>query len=58
MPMSKRKNIVLAGIIPGMAGFLLQSMFDYTWYNYRVILIFWTVIALGSVMSEIDKKEE
>lgn len=56
--MSKRKNIVLAGIISGMAGFLLESMFDYTWYNYRVILIFWTVIALGSVMSEIDKKEE
>ena len=55
---SKRKNLVLAGIISGMAGFLLEGMFDYTWYNYRVILIFWTVIALGYAESEICKKED
>lgn len=45
--MLKEKNILTAGIMSGMAGFMLQSLFDYTWYNYRVILIFWMILALG-----------
>lgn len=55
--MKKKKDLVLAGVISGMAGFLLESMFDYTWYNYRIILVFWTVIALGSAITKINKKE-
>lgn len=49
--MLKEKNILNAGIIAGMTGFFLEGMFDYTWYNYRVILIFWMVLAFGSLMS-------
>ena len=55
--MLKKKNIILAGIIAGMTGFFLESMFDYTWYNYRVILIFWMVLAFGTVASKLGENE-
>ena len=55
--MLKQKNIVLAGIVAGMTGFFLEGMFDYTWYNYRVILIFWMVLAFGMVASSFTEKE-
>lgn len=56
--MLKEKNIVTAGIISGVAGFLLQSMFDHTWYNYRVVLIFWMIIAFGLVATKLQSQEE
>lgn len=36
-----------AAVIAGLLGFLLQGMFDYVWYNYRVLLIFWAFIGFG-----------
>jgi O-antigen ligase len=56
--MLKKKDILLAGIVAGMTGFFLEGMFDYTWYNYRVILIFWMVIAFGIVATKLEEKEE
>ncbi|MBQ9280049.1 MAG: O-antigen ligase family protein [Clostridia bacterium] len=53
----KEKNIITAGIMSGVAGFLLQSLFDNTWYNYRVVLIFWMIIALGLTSSKHIKNE-
>lgn len=53
--MLKEKNVVLASFIAGMSGYLLQSLFDNTWYNYRVVLIFWMFLAFGLVCS---KREE
>jgi len=37
--------------ISGMAGFLVQAMTDYSFYNYRVMLIFWVFLAVGMVVS-------
>lgn len=54
MSVVKRKNMIASGIACGMTGYLLQSFFDNTWYNYRVVLIFWMVIALGMVASRKD----
>ena len=34
-----------------MAGFLVQAMTDYSFYNYRVMLIFWVYLALGMVVA-------
>ena len=44
---NNKKNYLNLAAISAMAGFLLQSATDYTWYNYRVVLIFWIVIAIG-----------
>ncbi len=56
--MKAKKDIVLGGLIASMLGFLLQSMTDHTWYNYRVVLIFWVMIALTITASKINLKEK
>ena len=40
-------GIICAAVIAGLFGFLLQGMFDYVWYNYRVFLMFWIFIGMG-----------
>lgn len=42
----------------GIAGFLLQGMFDNCFYNYRVFMIFWAVIAIGVSAANIAKSEK
>ena len=39
-------------------GIILQSGFDYTWYNYRVFQLFWILFSLGLCAAEILKKQE
>ncbi len=34
-------------VASGVVGFLVQSMFDYTFYNYRVMALFFMIIGLG-----------
>ncbi len=41
-----RSSLAILGLCSGAAGFLLQSMFDYTFYNYRVMDVFFMVIAM------------
>lgn len=40
-------RMVMLGFCAVMWGMLVQSVFDYTWYNYRVFQLFWMVLALG-----------
>ncbi len=40
-------NISALAIGSGVCGFLLQSMFDYTFYNYRMMAMFFMFLALG-----------
>ena len=35
----------------GVGGFLVQAMTDYSFYNYRVMLLFWAFLALGCLAS-------
>jgi O-antigen ligase len=37
----------LIASISGMCGFLLQSMTDNSFYNYRVLFLFWVFLAIG-----------
>jgi len=41
----------------GVIGFLAQSMFDYTFYNYRVMCIFFMVLAMGMALKYVVQKE-
>ena len=56
--MKAKKDIVLGGLMASMIGYLIQSMTDHTWYNYRVVLIFWVMIALTVTASKINLKEK
>lgn len=37
--------------VASVCGFLVQSMTDFSFYNYRVMLLFWVVIALGALFA-------
>ena len=39
----------------GVIGFLVQSMFDYTFYNYRVMAVFFMVVALGMALKHVTE---
>ncbi len=43
----KSTSVIIVGIASAVLGFLVQGMFDNCFYNYRVFMIFWAVIALG-----------
>ncbi len=50
----KSENSMLAlALSSGVIGFLAQSMFDYTFYNYRVMAVFFMIIALGAALKHI-----
>lgn len=53
---TERKDLknLLIGFVSAVCGFLVQSMTDYTFYNYRVMLVFWIVIAMGIVTARIS----
>lgn len=39
-------SAMVLGLSAGICGFLLQSMFDYTFYNYRVMAVFFMLMAI------------
>ncbi len=49
------KLIVALGT--GFVGFMFQGLTDYVWYNYKILMIFWIVIALGISGSAILKEK-
>lgn len=51
-------KIILIGFVSGIFGFLVQSVFDNTWYNYRVVLIFWIFIGLAVRAKKFIDEEE
>ncbi|MBQ6529531.1 MAG: O-antigen ligase family protein, partial [Clostridia bacterium] len=46
-------SMTALAIASGVAGFLVQSMFDYTFYNYRVMAVFFMLLALGMALRHI-----
>ena len=47
------ERMLLLGFGAVLWGFMVQSIFDYTWYNYRVFQLFWMVILLGFAAVEV-----
>ncbi len=51
-------GIFALAINSGIIGFLLQSMFDYTFYNYRMMAMFFMIIALGMSLTHIKEENQ
>lgn len=49
--------IIAVSCMAGIVGFMLQGAFDYVWYNYRVFLIFWMVLALGAASADLRRSK-
>lgn len=50
-------SVVIVGLASAVVGFLLQGMFDNCFYNYRVFMIFWAVLAIGIASCRIARSE-
>ncbi len=50
-------SVALVAIGAALIGFLVQGMFDNSFYNYRVFMIFWAVIAIGIAACRIAENE-
>ncbi len=51
-------NPMAVGLGAAMIGYLIQGMFDNVWYNYRIYMFFFMVIALGAVLYDLSVKEK
>lgn len=49
--------IVLAGIA-GVAALLMMGLFDDVWYNYRIYMLFWTVMGLVTAQLRVGENDE
>lgn len=45
-------------LLSGAVGFMVQAMTDYSFYNYRVMFLFWAYLALGIVCARRSTLEE
>jgi len=43
----KTGRLLQIAFLSGTAGFMVQAMTDYSFYNYRVMFLFWVYLALG-----------
>ena len=43
--------------IAALAGFMVQSMFDYTFYNYRVMFMFWGFLGIYLLFTKLHREE-
>jgi O-antigen ligase len=50
-------SMLSLALASGVIAFLAQSMFDYTFYNYRVMAIFFMVLALGMTLKHLNFEE-
>lgn len=54
----KRARIFQIAGTSAITGFLVQSMTDYTFYNYRVMLLFWAMLGLCVVFTRMGRGKE
>lgn len=54
----RRAKIFQIAGTSAITGFLVQSMTDYTFYNYRVMLLFWVMLGLCVVFTKMGQRPE
>lgn len=54
----RTSRILQIAAVSSATGFFVQSMTDYTFYNHRVTLTFWVVLALSSALARRSRLEE
>ena len=54
----KQTKILQIASISAVIGFLIQGVTDFSFYNYRVTLVFWIVLGLGALIARRSQLEE
>ena len=47
-----KSRVLQIALLSGVGGFLVQAMTDYSFYNYRVMFLFWAYLALGALAAK------
>lgn len=53
-----RARIFQISSLASLGGFLVQSMADHTFYNYRLMFLFWIFIGLGALFCRLGNEED
>lgn len=51
------QRLRLIAIISGVVGFLVQGIAEYSFYNYRVMLMFWIMVGLGTAIAKESEED-
>ena len=54
----KMLKAIITGLSAGLFGYLVQGMFDNVWYNYRIVFMFYIIIALTCSAILIKREED
>ena len=52
-----RRLITIAALCAVLSA-IIFGLFDYTWYNYRILFLFWTIVAIGCACVRVGNDEE
>lgn len=59
---SERKRsdgaVICLACLGGFAAVLVEGIFDYPWYNYRVFFVFWALVGMICAAADIGKNEQ
>ena len=55
---NKKTRVFNIAVISSITGFMVQSMADYTFYNYRITFLFWAVLAIGILFAKFSVTKE
>lgn len=54
----KEARVFIIAGISAISGFMVQSFTDYTFYNYRVTILFWIVLGFGILFTKMSSLKE
>ena len=54
----KKLAMVSKAAISAASAIMIAGIFDYTWYNFRLMFIFWALLALACAAVNVTSKEE
>ena len=56
-PSSRDSFLLTSAAIVAFLALLVMGLFDYVWYNYRIMFLFWAVIGIGVACIRVGRKE-
>ena len=56
-PPDREMKIMQIAAVSAVFGFLIQGFTDYSFYNYRVTLVFWAVVGIGVLTARLSTQE-
>lgn len=56
-PENRESKIYTMAVIASIVASMIMGIFDYIWYNYRVLYVFWIIMAIGCALVRIGNYE-